>query len=250
MTINIFKALSIIAGNIGLFLSIKLLINNNKRKKEKINNFCTMYICKFESNFDSNQWLKELYSINPVLFEKIKNGDLLENVNESGYRSNGVYIFNKIKNKLIILSLSKYPDDYGSIPEIFEVITEFKNPYYWHNENNYINHVDFTNSNLCCESCWHNNYVPINLDKIKVENINEDDYLYLLNNTETFLHDYSIHNRIKEYYFIDYYLKYYKINFKNLTYFIKSIYVDNINLMTQKGIIYLSCSEEIFLKNN
>lgn len=58
--------------------------------------------------------------------EKIKRGDLVENVSESGYRSQGVYCFD---GQELIAQETSY-DDYGNPSACFKLIKEFP-PGYW-----------------------------------------------------------------------------------------------------------------------
>ena len=57
---------------------------------------------------------------------KLRRGDILENVDDSGYRSEGVYMWNGTD---IIRQNTEY-DDYGSPAKEFKVITQFP-PNYW-----------------------------------------------------------------------------------------------------------------------
>ena len=41
-------------------------------------------------------WLESLKKIDEKLFNTIERGDFLENIAESGYRTNGVYMFEKM----------------------------------------------------------------------------------------------------------------------------------------------------------
>jgi hypothetical protein len=62
----------------------------------------------------------------PDFTNKLKRGDMLENIDISGYRSIGVYMWN---GKEIIPQNTEY-DDYGSPAKEFKVITQFP-PDYW-----------------------------------------------------------------------------------------------------------------------
>lgn len=86
-----------------------------------------------------------IFSLRNLDFSILKNGDLVENTNESGNRMDGVFIVNNEKLEELI----DYPDDYGTIPEKFKVISEFPVSY-WHDSYNNLNKF---------ESYWHNSYV-------------------------------------------------------------------------------------------
>ena len=58
-------------------------------------------------------------------------GDLVENINESGYRSEGLYILdNDVENNLKICKLGTENDDYGNVPSTLSLSRHF-NPGYW-----------------------------------------------------------------------------------------------------------------------
>jgi hypothetical protein len=64
----------------------------------------------------------------PELVPMMKRGDLIENVNESGYRTDGVYCYDGED----IVYLNKRYDDYGDPSSSFQLIKEFP-PGYWDN---------------------------------------------------------------------------------------------------------------------
>jgi len=95
---------------------------------------CFSLNTKYESLDDNkkDEVIKKIALCYPDHFNKIQHGDLFENTCERGigYRSNGRYMFVTKNNKLNIINLSYYPDDYGSLPQIFKGIEEF--PFdYW-----------------------------------------------------------------------------------------------------------------------
>lgn len=89
--------------------------------------------------FEDDDYLEEeeLDAILKYLQENnydFKYGDLIELLQYSGYRNQGIYIFDGKK----IINLEDDPDDYGTLPRIFKVLQ--KNEYgfipsicYWHN---------------------------------------------------------------------------------------------------------------------
>lgn len=71
-----------------------------------------------------------IYKLNKKDFAKLRpylrRGDLLENVAVSGYRSQGMYIFDGVN----VTHMGDDLDDYGNIPAEYVVYKEF-NPHYW-----------------------------------------------------------------------------------------------------------------------
>jgi len=112
-------------------------------------------------------WIQALKKINNKIFSTIERGDFLENVCESGYRANGVYMFDIVDNDLVIRELSRWPDDYGTIPSDFELITQFKDPTYWFDDDKcYSGDIySFTHHDVP-KSYFHNNIVFIPLLKL------------------------------------------------------------------------------------
>lgn len=112
-------------------------------------------------------WIQALKKMNNKIFSTIERGDFLENVCESGYRAKGVYMFDMVDNDLVICELSRYPDDYGTIPSHFELITQFKDPNYWLDDDNcYSGDIySFTHQNEP-QSFFHNDGVFIPLSKL------------------------------------------------------------------------------------
>jgi hypothetical protein len=89
----------------------------------------------------------------------IKRGDIVENNEESGYRTSGVYIWDGKKS----ISLSTTPDDYGTIPIEFRVISEFPIDY-WHTFQSPISQLSKNTSQFD----WHNNYVPVSKNILNI----------------------------------------------------------------------------------
>ena len=86
------------------------LKNNYEFKLFKIGEKTTKYL--------TTDLLEEKYK---GITKKLKNGDLIENINESGYRSNGVYCFDGID---VVAQCNKF-DDYGTPSSSFKLIKEF-----------------------------------------------------------------------------------------------------------------------------
>lgn len=74
----------------------------------------------------------------------VKRGDIVENTNESGYRTQGVYFVDEVGENISIISPYDEYDDYGTVPVVFHAISEFpldywewdqdKYEFYWHSE--------------------------------------------------------------------------------------------------------------------
>merc|ERR1712151_1081778 len=62
-----------------------------------------------------------------------EHGDIVENVAQSGYRSSGVYMVSCQDGKFEIVELDTDFDDYGGVPGLFRVISEFPCNY-WHRD--------------------------------------------------------------------------------------------------------------------
>jgi len=97
----------------------------------------TLYLCNLEK-FWTNDVSKLLHELNTSQDKKfvrlrqvIKHGDLLEDVYVSGYRSNGIYFFDKSKPGII--KLVQTAKD-GFFPDKIEFITQIHNPYYYGND--------------------------------------------------------------------------------------------------------------------
>lgn len=87
----------------------------------------------------------DIFTLNDLDVYKLKRGDLIEDTDESDYRMDGVRIFDGRKIK----DLEDIPDDYGTIPKNYKVISDFPVSY-WHDSYNKLNKF---------ESYWHNSYV-------------------------------------------------------------------------------------------
>lgn len=103
-------------------------------------------------NFDLEGYMEYIMENYPDIYKKLKFGDLVENGNESGYRSNGLYIVDEEYENLKLSFLSNEPDDYGTIPLQYEGFIKFDPGFHFE-----------TTRDLRCISYFHNNYAPINL---------------------------------------------------------------------------------------
>lgn len=145
---------------------------------------CSVYIACLP-NIKKNKlekWMTMLKMINEPLVNTIKRGDLLENSSESGYRSDGLYIFDVVDGNVQICDLADSPDDYGTIPSKFELITQFPNPYYWFDDDECVRENDVISfdeyNDTLISASFHNNYVYVPFDKLMphTSRFTEDDY--------------------------------------------------------------------------
>lgn len=103
-------------------------------------------------NFDLEGYMEYIKDNYPDIYNKLKYGDLVENGNESGYRSNGLYIVDEEYGNLKLSFLSNEPDDYGTIPLQYEGFIKFEPGFQFE-----------TIRDIRCKSYLHNNYAPVNL---------------------------------------------------------------------------------------
>jgi len=97
----------------------------------------------------NNEEKKEKYALvleklrKKVKEDKILDGDLVENISESGYRTNGVYVIEKKGNSIKVADIGREYDDYGHIDDRFSLSEERPLGYwnnasfekaYWHSE--------------------------------------------------------------------------------------------------------------------
>jgi hypothetical protein len=83
-----------------------------------------------------NEQKEELLEIKKDLLDTVKpkdvkDGDLIEDVAESGYRTNGVYIISKKGETIEVLDLGRYYDDYGYVDGDFFSLSKEKESGYW-----------------------------------------------------------------------------------------------------------------------
>ncbi len=217
-----------------------LYLQSNTKAGPKIKKeYATMYSLNTKYDYlddeKRDEIVKKIAIIYPDQFIKIQHGDVFENTSDRsiGYRANGKNMFAVIDNKLTIISLSYYPDDYGSIPSIFNGIEEFPL--------NYWNVFKMKNVYLDGSyggSGWHGTSpeVPIsNKLKDSIKPINKD-ILELIK-----INDLERYNLIKEYKTEK---EYYYIKYKNKLYI---FYDDNEYFKNTEKNYYLDEEETIII---
>lgn len=100
--------------------------------------------------------VKQLY---PDFAKHVKRGDIIENIDESGYRSEGVYMVDIVDDKVMIIYLENSADDYGSPSKNFEGISQFPLDY-WDYSKITINNR-WVPERKYAESYWHDDNVPV-----------------------------------------------------------------------------------------
>jgi hypothetical protein len=148
-------------------LSIHLIQTDNPEINKLINNFMANY----DENYDFEKIMTLLLNDDLLQIDKIKNGDLIEFVNQSGYRSEGLFMLKRTKykeiDKIELVDLESEYDDYGS-PNCF-----FKFPYFspvsWMIDN--LQHIRSKPSSINDEldikskAYWHSLYPPVCVDQ-------------------------------------------------------------------------------------
>ena len=93
-------------------------------------------------------------TVTDILSKGGKDGDLVENVAESGYRTEGVYILKKVKQKFVISDLDSDFDPYGGIGKDFSLGPDFPIGY-WTYAFDKGKHISVTKENLTSKAYWH-----------------------------------------------------------------------------------------------
>jgi len=138
------------------------------------------------------------YLIKNEVFNSLKKGDLIENVYESGYRTEGVYIIDskedmssKSKTFYKFVNTLDYDfNDYGSIPKNFLCFSEF--------EADHFIRANFKNAS------WHTNTIGVSTLDIKNKKelfYNESDILVYKYNKNKYLFDIEDENIKNEFYY-------------------------------------------------
>lgn len=140
-------------------------------------------------------WITILKKTDIDLFNKIERGDFLENAVEHGYRTQGIYMFDKNDiGEVTICDLEIDWDDDGTIPRTFELVTQFKNPEYWIDQSG--SFTSTQNFTFCddeeddTESEFTNGYVYIPFNKLH-------DFITLATQEDKTNYDVDVLNTIK-----------------------------------------------------
>ena len=130
------------------------------------------YEFKLLKDGESTSFQLNIDDLNPEMVSLMKRGDMVENLYESGYRSQGVYFYD---GEQLIDQRRDY-DDYGSPPHIFKIIEDFP-PDYWDNP---IVNNHFVNSDDESQFYWHSTSAVSEIDlsdyDIKISD-NNDKYI-------------------------------------------------------------------------
>jgi hypothetical protein len=149
-----------------------------------------------------NQELKKRF---PEEIKSVKRGDLFEDTSNEryGYRSFGLSIFECINQNIFVIPLSDTPDDYGTIPFQFQVITQFPINY-WHSEKNPVVCLGTAPPEIVPgKSYFHNEFVPIDISLFKKEDnvfkLNYNGVLYVIDPYDEEIDQYVSTWQIKAY---------------------------------------------------
>jgi hypothetical protein len=125
--------------------------------------------CGYPLSTEAKHVMKRYFMKNySDIFKKCKHGDFIEDGTKSGYRTNGLYMIEKISGEdMRIIELGEYPDAYGSIPEQFLGLRDFVPGY--HDDNDLI-------MDPKCRSTWHNNFFPIHIPFLRRQPIHSFEF--------------------------------------------------------------------------
>ena len=118
----------------------KVLCVTDKQKKDKKQNKGNDAVAK---------------TVDDIIQKGGKEGDLVENVAESGYRTQGVYILKTKKNKLVISPLDNDHDPYGHVGSEFSLGPDFPVGY-WSFAFQKGAQISVTGNDLKSKASWHN----------------------------------------------------------------------------------------------
>lgn len=174
---------------------IKSTKNKNKKFDRKSHECCVIHLIDFDVETIDVEYIEasnvENYITDqiPDLWNDMKEGDLIENITESGYRSTGIYCVDKctdqtegekiIKNGLCIVSQECSYDDYGTVPLNFYAITRFPLGYHelaFHDKSNIVVNNTYVPEFDKPEAYWHRDpyYAPLDIKKLKLDSLTDD----------------------------------------------------------------------------
>ena len=155
---------------------VKIFGNNFNKDKSTV----LLVLFSEENDLELNEIDMLLERKYPDFKKYLRRGDIIENIPESGYRSNGVYMFDGEK----VIGLNYDFDDYGSPSKEFLVFKEFS-PDYWNYELN-VNNIYHPNNKS--KFYWHRSpaYVVVDknilrplVEKGVTKDVEENRYYYL-----------------------------------------------------------------------
>jgi hypothetical protein len=163
-------------------------IGNSAQRKQY--NKCVLHLISIISTDDDDyitpEMINEKYMDNDEFWNSLNVGDLIENVEASGYRSEGLYIVDEnlntdFKHRLIITKLHTKYDDYGTVLPHFYAITKFPIDYF---EMGYSDkkHQVLVNTHFCNGKhlvYWHIEpcVMPINKEILRINQLKKSDVL-------------------------------------------------------------------------
>lgn len=142
-------------------------------------------------------------SQHPELWKEMRAGDMIENISESGYRSQGLYLVDEeaiqtegeyiIRNGLCIVKQCTDYDDYGTVPRNFYAITRFPIGYYDLYFENLESSPVFVNKKYCDadnQAYWHIEpcLMPLDKAKLKLDILTPDEVFELTVNNISLYH--------------------------------------------------------------
>lgn len=150
-----------------------------------------------EEDIPTIQQLEHSY---PGIKDDLKRGDIIEDIDESGYRSDGVYMYDGSE----VISQNYDYDSYGSPSTEFKAITEFP-PDYWTKHLNGDHKLNINKKWVGkvydSQFYWHYEDPPVTLDLSKFEVVKvSNDYWILLDSDRKEYHIVYIDPSIHTYY--------------------------------------------------
>jgi hypothetical protein len=122
----------------------------------------TIHIVSFTIDEDYRPTIEDLEAKYPGIAKKMKRGDIIENINDTGYRSCGSYMYN---GEEVIERNFEY-DDYGSPSIEFKLITEFAPGYWDQSLNEQMLNTIAWEKGAETEFYWHDDNTPCVADPI------------------------------------------------------------------------------------
>ena len=110
--------------------SLKQKFDPNMSQQKRAKYYQDLKTFQEKEKADEHLEIKKLLlkTVNP---NDVKDGDLIEDVGKSGYRTTGVYIISKKGKTIKVLDLGRYYDDYGYVDGDFFSLSKEKKPGYW-----------------------------------------------------------------------------------------------------------------------